>query len=56
MINDNPITIFDTPGDPDLKRNIVEILKQVNAVFICFSVADIDSFDSATQWIDDIKK
>ncbi|CAD8140538.1 unnamed protein product [Paramecium pentaurelia] len=54
--NNETITIYDTPGNATERKQVIEILKNVQIVFVCFDVENIDSFDSTLQWLDDIKK
>lgn len=39
---------MDTPGNYDDRKKVVEALREVNTVFVCFDVSNTDSFDSST--------
>ncbi|CAD8138345.1 unnamed protein product [Paramecium octaurelia] len=54
--NNETITIYDTPGNAAERKQVIEMLKNIHVVFVCFDVENIDSFDSTLQWLDDIKK
>jgi len=42
------ITVIDTPGGDSERKDVIQTLKGVSVVFVCFDVANVDSFDTST--------